>query len=80
VVRKLRGGQSKTRVPASSFRRATWQDIDRRKGLFGGGRESLVQLTLEFDGGPVVGFVAESEKRPALEAIVAGLESARIAS
>jgi len=38
------------------------------------------QVTPEFDGGPVVGFVAESEKRPALEAIVAGLESARIAS
>jgi hypothetical protein len=76
---KLRGGQSKTRIPASSFRRATWQDIDRRKGLFGGGRESLVQVTLEFDGGPAVGFLADAAKRTDLEAIVAGLEAARTA-
>ena len=76
-LEKLRGGQSKTRAPASSFRGVTWQEIDRKVKLFGGERERLVQVTLEFDGGPFVGFVAAAEQRPALEAIVAGLEAAR---
>src|SRR5512139_1511610 len=74
---KLRGGQSKTRVPASSFRGATWTDIDRKVRLFGGEREQLVQVTLEFEGGPFVGFVTAAEKRPQVEAIVARLEGAR---
>ena len=74
---KLRGGQSKTRVPASSFRRAECKDIDRRTRLFGGGRETLVQVTLEFEGSPFVGFVAAADKRPQLEAIIAGLDAAR---
>jgi hypothetical protein len=45
--------------------------------LLGSDREQLVQVTLEFDGGPFVGFIAAAEKRPRLEAIVAGLETAR---
>jgi len=77
---KLRGGQSKTRVPASSFRGATWQDIDRKVKLFGSEREQLVQVTLQFEGAPFVGFVAPAEKRPDLEAVVTGLEAARGAS
>jgi hypothetical protein len=45
--------------------------------LLGSEREQLVQVTLEFDGGPFVGFIAVAEKRPQLKAIVAGLETAR---
>ncbi|WP_027346756.1 hypothetical protein [Hamadaea tsunoensis] len=74
---KQRGGESKTRVPVSSFRGAQWQEIERRTKLFGGTKERLIQVTLTFDGGPFVGFVAEEAKRPELEALVAGLESAR---
>ena len=74
---KLRGGQSKTRAPASSFRGVAWRDIDRRVRLLGSEREKLVQVTLEFDGGPFIGFIAAAEKRPQLEAIIAGLETAR---
>jgi hypothetical protein len=74
---KLRGGLSKTRVPASSFRGASWRDIDRKTKLFGGEREILVEVTLQFEGGPFVGFVAAADKRRDIEAIVAGLESAR---
>jgi hypothetical protein len=69
-LEKLRGGLSKTRAPASSFRGVTWQEIDRKV-------KRLVQVTLEFEGGPFVGLVAAAEKRPELEAIVAGLEAAR---
>jgi hypothetical protein len=77
---KLRGGLSKTRVPVSSFRGATWQDIDRRVRLFGSEREQLVQVTLVFDGGPMVGFVAPADKRDQLQAIVAELERYKAAS
>jgi hypothetical protein len=74
---KLRGGQSKTRVPASSFQSAAWEDIDRKVRLFGSERERLVQVTLQFEAGPIVGFVTAAEKRPDVEKIVAGLEAAR---
>ncbi len=74
---KLRGGHSKTRVPASSFRGVTWEDIERKTRLFGGERDQLVQVSLQFEGGPVVGFVTAAEQRPELEKIVAGLEAAR---
>src|SRR4051794_4119289 len=74
---KLRGGTSVTRVPASSFRDAAWQDIDRRVRLFGREREQLVQVTLQFEGGPFVGFVTAADKRPQLEAIVAALKTAK---
>src|SRR5690242_1034267 len=33
---KQRGGQPKTRVPASSFQSAQWAEIERRTKLFGG--------------------------------------------
>ncbi|WP_218576913.1 hypothetical protein [Phytohabitans rumicis] len=74
---KLRGGQSKTRLPASSFLDAAWKDIDRRVRLFGSEREQLVQVTLRFADGPFVGFVTAAAKRSQVEAIVAGLEAAR---
>ena len=74
---KQRGGQPKTRVPASSFRSAQWAESERRTRLFGGEKQRLVQVTLVFDGGPFVGFVTEAEKRPALEDLVARLEAAR---
>jgi hypothetical protein len=74
---KLRGGESKTRLPAASFREATLQEIERRTRLFGGEKERLLQVTLTFDGGPFVGFVTDAAKRHDVEAIVAGLEAAR---
>jgi hypothetical protein len=74
---KLRAGLSKTRVPASSFRSAEWKELDRKVKLFGSEREQLVQVTLAFAGGPVVGFVTEAQRRAQLEAIVTGLEQAR---
>jgi hypothetical protein len=40
----------------------------------------MVQVTLTFEAPPFVGFVTEAEKRPQLEAIVAGLESASSAT
>ena len=73
---KQRGGEPKARIPAASFRSADWKDIKRRKKLFGGEKEQLVQVTLTFEQPPFVGFVTAAEKRPQLEAIVSGLEAA----
>jgi hypothetical protein len=78
-LEKLRGGQSVTRTPASSFRGVQWNDLERRVTLFGREKERLVQVTLSFEGGPFVGFVTDAAKRPDLEAIVNGLEAARSA-
>lgn len=72
---KQRGGEPKSRLPVSSFRSVEWKDIERRKKLFGGEKEQLVQVTLTFEQPPFVGFVTSAEKRPQLEAIVSGLEA-----
>jgi len=74
---RLRGGQSKTHLPASSFRSVAWNDIDRRVRLLSSERGQLVEVTLDFEGGPIVGFVTTADKRAQVEAIVAGLEAAR---
>lgn len=73
---KQRGGESKSRLAAASFRSADWKDVERRKKLFGGEKEKLVQVTLTFEQPPFVGFTTTADKRPQLEAIVSGLEAA----
>ncbi len=74
---KLRGGDSKTRVPASSFISVDVQEIERRKKLFGGEKEKLVQATFRFADGPFVGFTTEAEHRAKVDEIISGLETAR---
>lgn len=74
---KLRGNDSKSRIPASSFISVEVQEIERRKKLFGGEKETLVQATFRFDDGPFVGFVTGVDQRAALDEIISGLESAR---
>lgn len=74
-LEKQRGGEPKARLPVSSFRGVEWQEVERRKKLFGGKKEKLVQVTLTFEQPPFVGFVTSAEKRPQLEAIVSGLEA-----
>lgn len=72
---KQRGGRSVTRAPAVTFRGAQWNDIERRVSLFGREKERLVQVTLTFEGSGFVGFITEEARRPALQALVAGLEA-----
>lgn len=74
---KLRGSESKSRIPASSFISVDVQEIERRKKLFGGEKETLLQATFRFENGPFVGFVTGAEHRARVEEIIAGLESAR---
>jgi hypothetical protein len=74
---KQRGGEPKARLAASSFRSVEWKEFEKRKKLFGGEKQAMVQVTLTFETPPFVGFITEAENRPALEAIVAGLEAPR---
>jgi hypothetical protein len=74
---KQRGGEPKARLAASSFRSVEWKEFEKRKKLFGGEKQAMVQVTLTFETPPFVGFITEAENRPALEAIVTGLEAAR---
>jgi hypothetical protein len=73
---KQRGGEPKARLEAASFRSVEWKDFEKKTKLFGGEKVKMVQVTLTFERPPFVGFVTEAEKRPQLEAIVAGLEAA----
>ena len=72
---KLRGGTSKTRLPAASFVSAEVTETNRRKKLFGGEREQLLQVT--FSRPPFVGLMTSAENRAKVDALVAGLEAAR---
>jgi hypothetical protein len=74
---KQRGGEPKARLAAASFRSVEWKEFEKRKKLFGGEKQAMVQVTLTFERPPFVGFITEAENRPALEEIVAGLEAAR---
>ena len=74
---KLRGGTPKTRLPAASFVSAEVKEIDRRKKLFGGDREQLIQVTLTFDRPPFVGLMTPATNREKVDALLAGLAAAR---
>ena len=76
-LEKLRAGEPKAKLPASSFKQADVQEIDRRKKLFGGEKEHLIQVTLTFEQPPFIGFTVPEEKREQLQALLAGLEAAR---
>ena len=56
------------------------KEIERRKKLFGGEKEKLIQATFQFEGGPFVGFMTGAENRAKVDEIVAGLERARNAA
>lgn len=77
---KLRGGDSKTRLPAKDFVSYELQEIDRKKKVFGGEREAMINLTLTFNHPPFVGFVTEATKRAEVDAVIAALEAARDAA
>jgi hypothetical protein len=74
-LEKLRSGQSVTRVPASSYRGMDVKEISRRKKLFGGGREELLQLTVNV--GTFIGLTAVTEKRAEVERLRSELEGLR---
>ncbi|MGA7396489.1 MAG: hypothetical protein WBW62_03480 [Solirubrobacterales bacterium] len=73
---KLRHGQQRMRLPASTFVSVETDVFERRKKLFGGDKEQLIRTAFRFDA-HLVGFVTEVENQAAVQEIIAGLEAAR---
>ena len=76
-VEKLRAGQSKKRIPASSLRDAKLNDASRKKYVLFGEREELVQVVLMFDTG--MGLIVPAGKRSEVDRLVQELEKAKAA-
>jgi hypothetical protein len=74
-LEKLRGNETIARVPAADYRGLEVKDVNRRKKLFSGEREELVQLTI--DVGTFIGFTAPAEKRDQVQQLHAELERIR---
>jgi hypothetical protein len=76
-LEKLRGNEPRAKLPASSFRSAELKEFDRRKKLFGGEREQLIQAVLTFAEPPFLGITIPAENRGELDELIAKLESQR---
>jgi hypothetical protein len=74
-LEKLRGNDAVARVPAADYRGLEVKDVNRRKKLFGGEREELLQLTI--DVGTFIGFTAPGEKGDQVDELHAELERTR---
>ena len=76
-VEKQRGGAPRARIPASSFKSVELKEFDRRKKLFGGEREQLVQAVLTFEQPPFLSLTVTADKRAQLDELLAKLDAAR---
>lgn len=74
-VEKLRANTSRGRNPADKYSGTDVKEISRRKKLFGGEREELLQLTVNV--GTFYSLIVPAEKRAEVEALMAALEKAR---
>jgi hypothetical protein len=74
-VEKLRSGSSRGRNPADQYAGTDIKEITRRKKLFGGEKETLLQLTVNV--GTFYSLMVPAERRAEVDALVAELETAR---
>ncbi|BBX02837.1 hypothetical protein BST36_03780 [Mycolicibacterium moriokaense] len=74
-VEKLRANTSQGRNPADKYSGTDIKEISRRKKLFGGEREELLQLTISV--GTFYSLIVPAEKRAEVDALIAALEKAR---
>jgi hypothetical protein len=74
-VEKLRANTSRGRNPADTYAGTDIKEISRRKKLFGGEREELLQLTVNV--GTFYSLIVPAEKRAEVDALIAALEKAR---
>jgi hypothetical protein len=74
-VEKLRTGTSRGRNPADQYSGTDIKEFSRRKKLFGGEREDLLQVTVSV--GTFYSLIVPAERRSEVDALVAELESAR---
>jgi hypothetical protein len=74
-VEKLRTGTSRGRNPADQYSGTDIKEFSRRKKLFGGERENLLQVTVSV--GTFYSLIVPAERRSDVDALVAELERAR---
>lgn len=74
-VEKLRANNSIGRNPADKYAGTEVKEFSRRKKLFGGDREQLLQLTISV--GTFYSLMVPAEKHAEVDALLAELEAAR---
>lgn len=74
-VEKLRANNSIGRNPADKYAGTEVKEFSRRKRLFGGDREELLQLTISV--GTFYSLMVPAEKRAEVDALITELEAAR---
>lgn len=74
-VEKLRANNSVGRNPADKYSGTDVKEFSRRKKLFGGEREQLVQLTIGI--GSFFSLVVPADKRAEIDALLTELDAAR---
>jgi len=74
-VEKLRSGSSRGRNPADQYSGTQIKEISRRKKLFGGEKEDLLQVIVNV--GTYYMLTVPAEQRAEVDALVAELEQAR---
>lgn len=75
-VEKLRTNNSIGRNPADKYAGTDIAEISRRKKLFGGEREHLLQLTINV--GTFYSLIVPAEKRADVDALVRELDAAKL--
>jgi hypothetical protein len=74
-VEKLRTNTSRGRNPADRYAGTDVKELSRRKKLFGGEKEHLLQVTVNV--GTFYSLMVPAEKRGEVDALIAELEKAR---
>jgi hypothetical protein len=74
-VEKLRSGSSRGRNPADQYSGTQIKEISRRKKLFGGEKEDLLQVIVNV--GTYYMLTVPAEQRAEVDALIAELEQAR---
>ena len=74
-VEKLRSGTSRGRNPADQYSGVQIKEFSRRKKLFGGEKEQLLQVIVNV--GTFYSLNVPAERRAEVDALVAELEKAR---
>jgi hypothetical protein len=74
-VEKLRSGSSRGRNPADQYAGTEIKEISRRKKLFGGEKEEMLQVLVNV--GTYYSLTVPAERRADVDALVAELEKAR---
>jgi hypothetical protein len=74
-VEKLRSGSSRGRNPADQYSGTQIKEISRRKKLFGGDKEELLQVLVNV--GTFYSLTVPVEQRGEVDALIAELEKAR---